>query len=403
MKSLRLALLILALAGVSPSYAQLIQGGGGGGSGVSIDSGTELPSTCTPATGPSALFYDTDDFTLHYCSETDTFLTISTGQIVTLDIAFAGGKEITGANSVANAVRIGDGTTPICIFTDATKGPWIKPCTDSNTATYILTNFNHLFYDVEGDKNMIVLDPDSIGAGSGTMTMQTSEQFVASNLGIEFNESDTNPACAAGNYNIYADASEATLKKCINGVTTLLSPGRTVTIPFPADSLYPLGSASILTNAAAVSGGLVVPYGTITDSDSDGFYRYHVMPSNWNGGTVTATITVVNVNGTPANNVEFDVSGTCYPAGTVVATTISNTGEQAANIDFDAAGACGGSACNQNDPASATTSAITLNGTPAGGNLCAFQAQVDATATNETVTGIKVLQMDIHYTTTAGS
>jgi hypothetical protein len=169
------------------------------------------------------------------------------------------------------------------------------------------------------------------------------------------------------------------------------------TIGLTADALYLQGAAALVTTSALVSGGLLAPYITVTDIDTDGFHRYVVMPPNWDGGTVTAKVTVVNVNAVPANAFEVDVSGTCYPAGTVVPTTISTTGEQPANIAFGAAGACGGSACDQNDPASATTAAITLNGTPAGGNLCGFQAQVDATATTETVAGIKVTQMDIFY------
>ena len=54
------------------------------------------------------------------------------GGVSTLDQAFDGGKVIDGANSLANAFRVGDGVTPLCIFTDATKGPWVRPCTASD-------------------------------------------------------------------------------------------------------------------------------------------------------------------------------------------------------------------------------------------------------------------------------
>lgn len=169
------------------------------------------------------------------------------------------------------------------------------------------------------------------------------------------------------------------------------------TLSLPADALYPRGSSTLVTGTALITSGLISPYITTTDSDNDGFYRYLVMDPKWDGGTVTATVTVLSVNATPANNFEVDISGECYPAGTAVTTTISATGEQAALIDFDASGACGGSACSQFDPASATTAAITINGTPAGGNFCAFQGQVDATATTATATDIKIVQLDIHY------
>lgn len=45
-------------------------------------------------------------------------------------------------------------------------------------------------------------------------------QLVTDNLGIEFDESDTNPTCASGNYNVYADTSEGKLKKCTNGTVS---------------------------------------------------------------------------------------------------------------------------------------------------------------------------------------
>lgn len=60
----------------------------------------------------------------------------------------------------------------------------------------------------------------------GTLT----GQLVTDNLGIEFEESDTNPTCAAGNYNIYADLSETKFKKCTNGVATDLSPAEADTL-----------------------------------------------------------------------------------------------------------------------------------------------------------------------------
>lgn len=54
----------------------------------------------------------------------------------------------------------------------------------------------------------------------GTLT----GQLITDNLGIEFEESDVNPTCGAGNYNIYADASETKLKKCMDGSITDLAP-----------------------------------------------------------------------------------------------------------------------------------------------------------------------------------
>ena len=264
----------------------------------------------------------------------------------TLDQAFDGGKIIDGANSVANAVRIGDGVTSLCIFTDATRGSIIKGCTDANARTYMWANFNWCLYDIEGESCTLTVDPDATD----------NDKYV----------------WAAG-----------------------YRPIKTLTLT--ADALYPRGSSALITDTALISGGLISPYITTTDSDSDGFYRYFVMDPKWDGGTVTATVTVVNVNATPANALVMGISGECYPAGTAIPTTISATGAQNSTVSFGSSGSCGGSACSQNDPASATTAAITLNGTPAGGNLCGFQARTSASGTTETVAGLKIMQLDIHY------
>lgn len=319
---------------------------GGGGAGGSVSSGSGLPATCTPGTGPNALYLDTDTGSLYYCSTANTFTSLGTSEQDTLDSTFDRGKVIDGANSLPNAVRIGDGTTSICLYTDATLGPVIKPCTDADTRTHIWTNFTWGLRDHEGDADMFIVDPDA--TDNARYAWQSGYRPIK-------------------------------------------------TIPLLADMLYPRGSSTLVTDTALISGGQVDPYLTTTDSDSDGFYRKFRMPPDWDGGTVTATITVINTNATPANAFRVDVSGECWPAGTAVGTTISTTGEQSAIITFGSSGSCGGSACNQNDPASATTAAITINGTPAGGNYCGFQAQTNATGTTETVGGIKIVQMDIHY------
>ena len=83
----------------------------------------------------------------------------SGGGSATLNSAFLNGKEITGANSLANAVRIGDGLTPICIYIDSTSGPRIRPCTDSDVRTYIENGFTWGLFDVAGDADMFVVTP----------------------------------------------------------------------------------------------------------------------------------------------------------------------------------------------------------------------------------------------------
>ncbi len=79
---------------------------------------------------------------------------------------------------------------------------------------------------------------------SGNTTLATSATLTASNLGVEFAESDTNPGCAAGNYTIYADTSEAKLKKCQNGTATDLDAAGGGGTPGGADTQVQFNDAS---------------------------------------------------------------------------------------------------------------------------------------------------------------
>ena len=91
---------------------------------------------------------------------------IRSGQVggpVGLDANFAVVSSITGATS-STPLRVGDNssaTTDVCIYTDATLGGLVKPCTDTNTRTYIWTNKTHCLYDVEGSSCMETFDPDA--------------------------------------------------------------------------------------------------------------------------------------------------------------------------------------------------------------------------------------------------
>lgn len=260
--------------------------------------------------------------------------------------------EITWADAIANAVCIGSGTNPICIYEDATLGGIIRPQTLGNTNTYIWPNFNWRLYDVEGDSTIFVVDPDAV-----------------------------------------------------DNLKYTWSPGyRPVkTLPLPADSLYARGSAVVVTDTALRAGGLISPYVTITDSDSDGFYRYFRMFDNWDGSPVGMTLSVVNTNGVPANALLAHVSMECYAKGAAIPTTIATTNEQPITVSFGSSGSCGASACSQNSEVSVSAAtAVTVSGTPAGGNWCGVQAQVDAAGTTETVAGLKITQLDIHYRISRG-
>jgi len=95
-----------------------VNDGGGGGGGASISTGTTVPATCTPGTGPNALFLDTDSQTFYVCTAVDT-LTALEGGLQGLDANFdlSGGNIITGT-SEAKPLKIMDsgGTNGVAIY-----------------------------------------------------------------------------------------------------------------------------------------------------------------------------------------------------------------------------------------------------------------------------------------------
>jgi len=108
---------------------------------------------------------------------------------------------------------------------DGTSLRWRFPATSTaatyplfDTATAGVTQFRAI---ADSDIPDTITVANYLPLAGGTLT----GQLVADNLGIEFEDSDTNPSCAAGNYNIFADLSETTLKKCLNGVVSVLDTG----------------------------------------------------------------------------------------------------------------------------------------------------------------------------------
>ncbi len=262
-------------------------------------------------------------------------------------------KEITWANSLANAMRVGDGVTPGCFFTDATLGFLGIPCTASNTSTLVLTNFNWMLWDQEGAAAIETVDPDA----ASTLAMWT-----------------------------YGAAYRP--KKSVQ---------------FLADSFNMQGGCTLNTGVALITAGLIEPYITCTDSDAAGFHRSLIMPDNWDGGTLTFKVALTNVNAAPADNYEIDFSAECEANSEVIGTTISATGEQPATFDFDNTGTCT-TACAQFDLAMVTTAAVTPNGTCAAGNLLRVQGQIDATATTTTqVADVKIISVRMEYSVTSRS
>ena len=149
-------------------------------SSIPLTQSTALPGTCTEG----QVHQDTDSggTETHVCTATNTWT-----------------KLIAATDNTATATALAANPTD---------------CSSNQFANAIAANGNLTCAGI-GDADV----PDTITASNylplagGTLT----GQVVTDNLGIEFEESDTNPTCSSGNYTVYADASEGKFKKCTNG------------------------------------------------------------------------------------------------------------------------------------------------------------------------------------------
>lgn len=305
-----------------------------------ITVGTDLPSTCTPG-GEDAFFLDTDTDTLYYCSDTDTYLGVSQGQTITLDNAFDNGKEINGANSLANAVRLGDGTTPICIFTDVTIGPVIKPCTDANTRTHIWTNFTWGIRDHEGDADMFIVDPDA--ATKKAMYAFQSGYYPLKSFYLPAGYFSTDGTqCAA-----------------------------------PAEATPVASGAKLFTILCA-------------DNDSSRMHATFDMPDDYDGGTIQLKSVVVQT-AADTNVIEFQARAQCK-GDTETLVAISSFGTEVVWTDT----MTGSGAVNK-----ATSGAITPSGTCAAGDLISLSIDIGATNTTTAMATAHILGFKVIYSSTS--
>lgn len=157
--------------------------------------------------GANLLYLDTNEpFVLLNKQTKEILITMtSLGQVCFGPLADACLDDTIVAAGTGDISAVGTCTTGACFTSETTSKVLASP----NGSTGAMTPRALVDNDI----------PDTITASNylplagGTLT----GQLVASNLGVEFTESDTNPACAAGNYSISADASEGKLKACQNG------------------------------------------------------------------------------------------------------------------------------------------------------------------------------------------
>lgn len=230
----------------------------------------------------------------------------------------SGTKEITWANSLANCVKIGDGTTPLCIYTDATLGPVIRPATAAQTRTYIWTDQTWCLYNVEGSGCMLTVDPDA--ASKNAMY-----QFASSYY-----------------------------------------PEKVFRVGLSPRGLATIGEESIISNQPTAW------YAILTDVDTDAVdFTLTVTADISHVTTATVQLYGVSKNASPSGNVELDCAIKSFRPGTDTFTAHSTTGEQAVVL----------TPATQYRPVATTSSAITINGTVATGAILYGSCELDAVAT----------------------
>ena len=232
----------------------------------------------------------------------------------------SGIKEVTWADSLANALRIGDGVTPMCIYTDATLGPRIRPCTASDVRLYVLPNFNLVIYDEEGTTDILTFDPDAA-------TPKDKYLFGSTHRPLK-------------SFWIGAGAMEGDGTNC------------------PSNS-----------SAVTINSGPKLQSFICADRSSSILYGSLRMPDDWDGGTLTFQhVYVQTAADTSALN--GDISAQCRGNGEALSSTWGTA------VAIDDAAVTGS---NQNDMT--TSGAVTPAGTCAAGDMLYFRYVLDATGT----------------------
>lgn len=260
----------------------------------------------------------------------------------TLDTVFDRGKTIDGANSLANAVRIGDGTTPWCIYTDATLGPQLRPCTDANVRTIIPTNFTWCSYDIEGDTCIETIDPD-----------------------------------AASTLAVWTYGAAYRPKK---------------SIWFGAGSLSTDGTQCAAPAEVTINSGPKIWTIICAENDASTIYGSVRMPDSWDAGTVTFTHVYIQT-AADTGSMFGELSAQCRGNGEAPSSTWGTV------VELDDAAVTGS---NQNDMI--TSTAVTPAGTCAAGDMLYWQWQYDATANPTTAAAtLNHVGFNIEYSVTSRS
>lgn len=191
----------------------------------------------------------------------------------------------------------------------------------------------------------------------------------------------------------------ANLETALSGTNVLTSTETALkSVWFPAGSLSTDATQCGDPSEVTINSGPKQYTIVCADNDAGTIWATAVMPDGWNAGTITVELIVYSATSTPAGDYDIDFAAGCRDPGTAINATVGT--EVAADIDFDASGSCGGSACDQYDVVTVTTSAITPDGTCVAGDYLYIRGQLDAAGTTATVANVNILGLKVEYTWT---
>jgi hypothetical protein len=231
----------------------------------------------------------------------------------------------------------------VCIYTDASLGPQVRPCTDANTQTVIPTNFTHSLYDEEATAAVETVDPD---AASTLLVWQ------------------------------YPTATYRPKKSVWFGAGSLSTDGTQCAAP---------------AEATPVASGPKVWTIICTDNDGSTIHGAMRMPDSWDAGTVTFTH-VYQQTAADTSALNGDIAAQCRGNGEAPSSTYGT------EVAIDDAGVVGSGA---NDMT--TSAAVTPTGTCAAGDMLYWRYQLDATGTTTAVATLHHLGFNMEYSITSRS
>lgn len=227
-------------------------------------------------------------------------------------------KTVTWADSFIHALGIGDGNDYWAIYHDPTTGLHFNPvCGGVENGCNVIRKLASTFYwDIINSSDTSILRVTEAGA----VTVNTGAQLTASNLGVELAESDTNPTCSSGNYTMYADTSESTIKFCNNGsataIVTSIPTGDTYvrkTSDETVNNSVTLQNDDALVFAAEANSTYYVKLFMLYDSATAADFRYSFsLPASGFGykSTHHAPTTTTTCSGTAGSFIYIDVTQT---------------------------------------------------------------------------------------------